>query len=92
MPEKIFELTSIKKELCDFIQKNIISDDIEFNENSILKEIGVDSYSIVEILLFIERKFGIILPENLLNKDNLISAEAMSKCVYNFYLNTKEKK
>lgn len=59
MEEKIAELTR-------FIEENILADHVELNPDTVLKDIGVDSFSIVEIVLFIERKWGVLIPDHLM--------------------------
>lgn len=57
-------MDKIIKDLKEFIEGNILSEGVEINSDSILKEIGVDSFSIVEIVLFIERKYDKLIPDD----------------------------
>ena len=44
----------IKKELCDFIAENILAGEVIVLPDTVLSDIGVDSFSIIEIILFID--------------------------------------
>ena len=70
-----------KKELCAFITNNILAGDVEVQADTILSDIGVDSFSIIEIILFIERKFGVAIPHESLTPENLVSVNALIECM-----------
>lgn len=72
----------ISKEICAFIRSSVLVEGLAFDENSCMGEIGIDSLSIIEILLFIERRFNIIIPEGDITRENLKSVTALSVCVY----------
>jgi acyl carrier protein len=46
-----------------------------------LESVGLDSFSFIEIVLFIERRFHVQLPDTALTKSNLYSVATISKCV-----------
>ena len=75
------DLEIIKKELCGFISENILAGDVTVQPDTILSDIGVDSFSIIEIILFIERKFGIAIPHESLTPENFISVNALAECM-----------
>lgn len=70
----------ISAELCKFISTNILAPDVEVNPDTILTNIGVDSFSVIEIILFIERKFGVVIPDEFLVPENLKSVTALANC------------
>lgn len=74
-------LENICSELCTFLSENILSEDVQLDRNTELSNIGVDSFSLVEIILFIERKFGVVLPEEVLTPDNLLSVKTLATCL-----------
>ena len=71
----------IKKELCEFISENILAGDVTVQPDTILSNIGVDSFSIIEIILFIERKFGVSIPHESLTPENFVSINALVECM-----------
>jgi acyl carrier protein len=74
-------METTKKELCDFISGNILAGDVEVQPDTILSDIGVDSFSIIEIILFIERKFKISIPHESLTPENFVSVNALVECM-----------
>ncbi|HWZ22952.1 MAG TPA: acyl carrier protein [Cytophagaceae bacterium] len=74
-------METTKKELCAFISENILAGDVAVQADTILSEIGVDSFSIIEIILFIERKFGVAIPHESLTPENLVSVDALVECM-----------
>ena len=68
----------IETQLCDFLRSGILAEGVGFDAETPLSEAGVDSFSIVQVLLFIERKFGVIVPESYLTRENLRTVRALS--------------
>lgn len=81
--QPVKDFNYISSELCQFISSNILAPEVKVNNETILSHIGVDSFSIIEIILFIERKFGVIIPDELLIPENLKSVSALANCVLN---------
>ena len=46
-----------------------------------LTKLGLDSFSIIEIVLFVERQYGLTLPDEALSQENIQSASTLAKCV-----------
>jgi len=78
------ELTSIKSEIVTFLKNNILAEGIQISSNTILRDIGIDSYSIVEIVLFIERQYGFVVPDSYLKPENFESVDSISTIVHNY--------
>jgi len=77
-------MENVKLELCSFISKNILDGELEVLPDTILSDIGVDSFSIIEIILFIERKFGVAIPHESLTPENFISVNALVACMESY--------
>lgn len=73
---------TISRELCEYLRSSIIAEGVSFDEDSSLSALGIDSFSIIEILLFIERRFNIVVPESDLTQENLKSAASLALCVH----------
>lgn len=69
---------TISKALLAFVRESILADGVSIEPESNLRDVGIDSYSMIEMVLFIERQFGIVLPEEKLIPDNLKSVEALA--------------
>jgi acyl carrier protein len=76
--------TSISNSLLDFIRQNLLAENISVNENTSFESLGLDSFSIIEIVLFIERDLGVELPDNELTKENMHSVESLTKCIQKY--------
>jgi acyl carrier protein len=70
----------IKKDLIIFIKEEILDDSIEMDEESTLSELGIDSFSVVELVLFLERKHGVSIPEKDMLPQNFRSIQSLAQC------------
>ena len=68
-------------ELKKYIEDNILSGDVKIDAATNLQHAGIDSFSTVEIILFIERKFGVMIPDDKLVPDNFRTLQALSGIV-----------
>ena len=71
----------IEQELLDFLRKHLLAKDIEFDIDTELSSVGIDSLSTVEILLFIERRFGVMIPDEQLDRQTLRSVSTIARSV-----------
>ena len=78
------DFESISQALINFIKENLLAENISIDENTSFESLGLDSFSIIEIVLFIERKFGIELSDNDLTKENMHSVHTVSKCIQKY--------
>ncbi len=65
-------------EIKKYIENNILDEAIEVQADSDLKKVGIDSFSTVEIILFIERRFGVSIPDEKLVPDNFKTIQALA--------------
>lgn len=77
-------MEAAKKELCNYIAENILAGEVAVEPDTVLSDIGVDSFSIIEIILFIERKFGVSIPHESLTPENFVSVNALVECMDNY--------
>jgi acyl carrier protein len=73
----------IETALLHFLRTAILAEDVVIVPHEELRGYGIDSFSIVEIILFIERKFGIVLPDDQLKPEHFRSVEAIAALVVN---------
>ncbi|MBC7887753.1 MAG: acyl carrier protein [Ferruginibacter sp.] len=64
-----------------YIEKNIMAEDVIIDAATELQDAGIDSFSIVEIILFIERKYGVVIPDDKLVPENFRTLQALSSTV-----------
>jgi acyl carrier protein len=72
---------TIAGQLCQFARKNYVADGVDFDENSPLAKAGIDSFALVELLLFCERSFGVSVPDSHLTGKNLASVASLANCI-----------
>jgi acyl carrier protein len=71
----------IAARLCEFARTNFVAEGVEFDENSPLSQAGIDSFALVELVLFCERVLGVRVPDSHLTGDNLASMSALAQCI-----------
>lgn len=69
------------RELIEFIRRNILDEQVELEADTILKNVGVDSFSIVEIVLFIERRYGKLIPDHLMVPETFTTVRNLANIV-----------
>lgn len=77
-------IDTISKELTNFISTNILAQGVQLTPETPLGNLGVDSFSVIEIVLFIERKFGVVIPDESLTPENLKTVSSLSHTTYSF--------
>lgn len=75
---------NICNELVLYIQKNILDGSVTLTSETPFKQIGLDSMSIIELVLFIERKFNVAISEKDLIPENLISVRSLAECTFKY--------
>ena len=68
-------------EIQQYIEKNILSEGVQLDAGTNLKQAGIDSFSTVEIILFIERRFGASIPDEKLVPENFKTIQALAAIV-----------
>lgn len=71
--------------LCKFISDELVAPGVNVTSATSLEQLGIDSFSIIEIILFIERQYGVSLPDEALTKENIYSVETIVACVLKYY-------
>ena len=79
---KDISVDTISQELCSYIKSMIVDKRVIVDPETNFNQIGIDSLSLIELVLFVERKFNIALPEEDLLPENFKSAETLAKCAF----------
>lgn len=77
---------TIIAEIKKYIEKNILAEAVQINADTDLKQAGIDSFSTVEIILFIERRFGVSIPDEKLIPDNFKTLQSLAATVQELML------
>lgn len=72
---------TIESNIITFLVNNIVAQNTIITNTTVLRDIGIDSFSIVEIILFIERKYGVVIPDDKLVPENFRTIQALSAIV-----------
>ena len=72
---------AIAEQLCQFARTNFVAPGVDFNEHSPLSEAGIDSFALVELLLYCERSLGVRVPDSHMTCRNLDSMASLAQCV-----------
>ncbi len=78
MSALISNVEEIANPLCTFLRENVLAHSVDFTLETDLSSIGIDSFSLMEMILFIERRFNLVLPAESLTPENLASVKALS--------------
>lgn len=77
----VVQKTDIESALLQFLRQNLLEDDVQIGADDVLRDFGIDSYATVEILLFIERKYDYVIPDDHLLPENLKSVASIAKTI-----------
>ncbi|BCX82461.1 acyl carrier protein [Methylomarinovum caldicuralii] len=69
---------TIAAELCEFLHERILAPGVAVTPETPLEDIGVDSFALMELILFVERRYGLVLPPEALVPEHLASVAALS--------------
>ncbi|HMX78893.1 MAG TPA: phosphopantetheine-binding protein [Ferruginibacter sp.] len=72
----------IINEIKQYVEKNILAPSVTIDADTDLKSAGIDSFSTVEILLFIERKYGTAIPDDKLIPENFRTLRTLASTVH----------
>ncbi len=73
----------IKQKIRDFIFRELVFVDnpAQFSDDDDLLEVGLDSMGIMRLIMFIEDQFGVTLPDNEIEPDNVKSFNALESWI-----------
>lgn len=75
-------LEEIGKDLLHFVSENVVDESNKVDIDTAFRDAGIDSFSIIQIVLFVERKYGFPIAERDLVPENLKSIAAIAEYVH----------
>lgn len=72
---------NVADELCRFLSSEVLQGEASVEVDAELTALGVDSFSLMELVLFVERRFGVVLPMERLTPETTRTVRALSACV-----------
>ena len=79
------ELTEqqIIEDLLSYLKKEILDPSVSLDADTPLKDVGLDSMSVIELVLFLERKYDIKIEEKDMLPQNFQSVKSLALCAIN---------
>jgi acyl carrier protein len=75
------QLSDVQAKLVEFLRSGIFSAQIQVNEDTDLIANGFDSMSLVSLLVFVEKTYGIWIPQDEITEQNLKNPRALATVV-----------
>lgn len=72
---------TIRKDLREFLSRDVLGRASALADDAILADEGVDSFALMETVLFIERRYGLVVPIDRLTRENTRSIRTLGDCV-----------
>ena len=88
---KLTTVENIVNEISLFVQTEIIDQSFSFDNTLSFKDLGIDSMAKIQIILFVERKYGIKIETEDLIPKNLESISTLAVFTFNRLENGEKK-
>lgn len=76
------DLNHVTDRLCNFVRTELLPQGTDgVTPARPLRDLGLDSFALIELLLFSENQFGVRIPDAELVPDNLRNVEALARCI-----------
>lgn len=72
--------SDITARVSAYLSKRFLAKGVKLEAAKPFAEFGIDSMTVVELVMFIEEEFGIVIPADQLTGDNLQSLESLANC------------
>ena len=80
---KPISVDHIFDEIGKFVETDIFDQSFSFDNSLSFKDLGIDSFAIIQIILFIERKYNVKIETDDLIPKNLESIHSLAVFTYN---------
>jgi acyl carrier protein len=75
-------IEEVEANLLNFLRSNIVDQSVVADVNTSFQVLKIDSLSIVEMILFLERKYQVTIPETELVPENFKSVKTLAACAH----------
>ena len=75
------DVSTISAALKKYIETNILASDVQITADTVLQDAGIDSFSTIEIILFIERTYGVSFTDDKLVPENFKTITSLAALV-----------
>lgn len=83
MPDML-QIDQIKGPLVSFLKTEIFDSSVALETDTDLFESGFDSFSLIKLIVFIEKKFRIHIPEEKITEETFRNINSLSELIYVF--------
>jgi len=81
-------MSSSQSEICQLLGKylleNVLAENVKFTNSMPFTELGIDSVTVIELIIHLDDELGIDVPVDLLLPENLHSIDAIAECAMEF--------
>ena len=74
----------IVNDLLYHLRNEVLDSSVKLEADTNLSSVGIDSYSVIELVLFLERNYGIQIQEKDMLPDNFKSVSALARCAASY--------
>ncbi|MBL8498106.1 acyl carrier protein [Nitrosomonas sp. JL21] len=78
--------SAIAENICFFIRNHLVIGSVEVTPATPLARLGLDSFSLIEIILFVERQYQLQLSDEALTQENICSSETLANYIHQHLL------
>jgi len=78
------QIDQIKGHLVSFLKNEIFDSSVILETDTDLFESGFDSFSLIKLIVFIEKKYRIQIPDEKITEENFRNINSLSELVYAF--------
>lgn len=75
------DVVRLREDLCGFLGTEVLGTGAPVADDAVLADLGVDSFSVMELVLFVERRFGVVLPMDRLTPDAIRTVRTLADTV-----------
>ena len=69
----------LARDLYSFVRTRILVDEADFSMDTPLESVGIDSVSLLEILLYLERQFDVYIADEKLTPENIATISKLAE-------------
>jgi acyl carrier protein len=77
-----FNTEALAADLLSFVRSRILADNVRFSVDTSFQSVGIESVSLLEILLYLEREFDIYVADESLTAENISSVRQLALTAY----------
>jgi acyl carrier protein len=69
------------RDLREFLVSQVLGGTAPLLDETPLADVGVDSFALMETVLFVERRYGIVIPVERLTREHVRTVRSLGLCV-----------